>query len=64
MGNRKASRRDTVHPLLDRAKGVFVDLAAAVEDFEPRLQARRHAVERVLVFKAGNRAKLALVALA
>jgi hypothetical protein len=43
-----------IHLLLDRAKGVLEDLAAAVENVGPRRQALRHAIERVLVFDAGD----------
>jgi len=45
-----------IHPLLDAAEGMLDDLAAAVENVGPRRQALRHAIERVLVFDAGDRA--------
>src|SRR5450759_5416394 len=40
-----------VHPLLDRAEGMFDGLAAPVEDFRPRPQAGGHAVEHRLVLQ-------------
>ena len=43
--------RALIHPLLDAAERVFDRLATAVENFRPRLQAGRHAVERVLVLE-------------
>ena len=46
------AKRAPVHPLLDRSERMLDGLAAAVEDSGPRLQARRHAAERILVFKA------------
>ena len=45
-----------IHPLLDAAEGMLDDLAAAVENVGPRRQALRHAIERGLVFDAGDRA--------
>jgi hypothetical protein len=52
----RSSRRLEAHPLLDAAEGMLDDLAAAVENVGPRRQALRHAIERVLVFDAGDRA--------
>ena len=43
--------RALIHPLLDAAERMFDRLATAVENFWPRLQAGRHAVERVLVLE-------------
>src|SRR5271165_5570268 len=39
--------RALIHPWLDAAERMFDRLATAVENFRPRLQAGRHAVERV-----------------
>ncbi len=43
--------RALIHPLLDAAERMFDRLATAVQYFRPRLQAGRHAVERVLVLE-------------
>ena len=43
--------RALIHPLLDAAERMFDRLATAVQNFRPRLEAGRHAVERVLVLE-------------
>src|SRR5580698_4888250 len=43
-----------IHPLLDAAEGMLNDLATTVENLGPRFEALGHAVERGLVFEAGN----------
>jgi hypothetical protein len=47
-----------VHLLLDGAEGVLNDFAAAIAKVWPGRHPLGHAIERVLVFEAGNRANV------
>ncbi len=51
VGEAAHQERALIHPLLDAAERMFDPLATAVENFRPRLQAGRHAVERVLALE-------------